>query len=94
MVFPTEVALVKRRRELLDEFVRDHWDVFGPQAIERADIDNIDQVLYSGAVLIVRSRDFSDDDDPSEIILKIHTGLGFSEQLGLLETVADMMRSD
>ena len=68
----------------------ENWDLFCAQAVDDADIDDLDAVLYTGAMLLVRSRDMNADD---EVVLKIHTGLGFSEQLGLLETVADMMKN-
>lgn len=84
----TEEELVKERQARLETFVRSNWDIYGPQAIEECD----DAYLYTGAVLVLRSREMTHED--TEVILKVHTGLGFSEQVGLLETAVAMMHAD
>lgn len=92
MTFNTIEELTIARRRMLDDFVRGNWDVLGPNLIEDPDLS--DGILFTGCVLVLRSRDMREDVDPGEVILKIHSGIGFSEQLGLLETAAAMMRED
>ena len=84
----TEEEIVKERQRRLEAFVGDNWDVFQPLPVEDCDDG---PYIYTGAIM-VRSRDTSRTD--TEVILKVHTNIGFSEQIGLLVTAAEMMHAD